>query len=62
MAGCDARELHYQGTVGDKRIGCVQSFTLSAGKAYVISFSALLENFETELELARPIISSFTIL
>jgi hypothetical protein len=59
MGGKDARELRYKGTISDREFGFQQTFTVLDNNAYVISFSSLLGDFDTEIELALPIIESF---
>lgn len=62
MGGKDARELRYRGTIADREFGFQQTFTLLNNNAYVISFSSLLPDFEEEIKLAEPVISSFSFL
>lgn len=62
MGGRDARELRYRGFLADQEFGFQQTFTILDNNAYIVSFSSKLSNFDSELELATPIISSFTFL
>lgn len=62
MAGKDAREIRYRGTISDRELGFQQTFTIFNNTAYVISFTAMMPDFESELEQAMPIISSFSFL
>lgn len=62
MGGKDGRELRYRGTLADREFGFQQTYTIVDKNAYVISFSSLLPDFDTEIEAAEPIISSFTFL
>jgi hypothetical protein len=59
LGGLPAKELIYTGKIADKEFCFLQTFTIKNATAFVISFSALQPDFESELVHARPVISSF---
>jgi hypothetical protein len=59
LAGITGRKLQYKGEIANAAFKFDQHFILHEGKAYIISFNAQYDRYDSEEVLARLLISSF---
>jgi len=61
LAGIKGRKLQYKGEIANTVFKFDQYFVLHGGKAYIISFNALHDRYDTEAALVSKLITSFAL-
>jgi tetratricopeptide (TPR) repeat protein len=55
------QKIIYTGSQGELKLKWLQNIYVSNGKAYILTFTAKVGDFETQLDIAQKILSTFTI-